>query len=95
MATAKLVSALDGSGACVGGAGGDEREPGNRKRASNPLDPDLTRVPPLSCSVLCRKKALLALFVALATIGLIAGLIVAFKPEKNKAVTEPSKVEKK
>jgi hypothetical protein len=37
---------------------------------------------------------LLALFVALATIGLIAGLIVAFKPDKNKAVA-PFKVSKK
>lgn len=33
-----------------------------------------------------RKKRLLALFVGLATIGLIIGLIVAFKPEGGKGV---------
>lgn len=41
-----------------------------------------------------RKKTLLALFIALATIGLIAGLIVAFKPDK-KEVTGPPEVSKK
>lgn len=42
-----------------------------------------------------RKKTLLALFVAVATISLVAALVVAFKPDTNKSVAGKSEVRTK
>lgn len=42
-----------------------------------------------------RKKTLLALFVTVATIGLVAALVVAFKPDTSKAVAGKSEVRAK
>jgi len=96
VAKAKLVSAW-GQGAGQRGLGAakqaESTEREERESVPGVVGPNLTLLPTF-CSAPHRKKTLLALFVALATIGLIAGLIVAFKPDKNKAVTGPSKVSK-